>query len=69
MYAVAVDQTRMRVRQVTMVDLVGVFRQLDPFEFFLAGGVEDAQLDLGGVRRKDGEVHAQAVPGGAEGVG
>ncbi|MNW13164.1 hypothetical protein D3C71_2110330 [compost metagenome] len=52
-----------------MVDLVSVFGQFDALEFLFAGGVEQAQLDLGGVGREQGEVDAQAIPVGAEGKG
>ena len=67
--AVAIHQARVRIGQVAMVDLVRVFGQLDAFELMLAGGVEQAQLDLGGIGRKQGEVDAQPIPGGAEGKG
>ena len=34
-----------------------------------SGGVEQAQLDLGGVLGEEGEIDPGAVPGGAEGIG
>ncbi|ESW38747.1 hypothetical protein O164_16040 [Pseudomonas taiwanensis SJ9] len=69
MHAVAVDQPWVSVRQVAVVDLVGVFGELDAFDFVLAGGVEQAQLDLGGIGREQGKVDPKAIPGGAEGEG
>ncbi|MNJ68456.1 hypothetical protein D3C77_647080 [compost metagenome] len=69
MHTVAVDQPGVSVGQVAVVDLVGVFRQLDAFDFLLAGGIEQAQFDLGGVGREQREVDPQAVPGGAQGEG
>ncbi|MNG40828.1 hypothetical protein D3C84_1296180 [compost metagenome] len=47
--AVAIDQARVGIRQIAVVNLVGVLRQLDAFEFDFAGIIEDAQFDLGGV--------------------
>ncbi len=66
-HAIAVDLAGMSVGQVTVIDLIGVFGQFDAFEFLLASGVEQAQLDLGGVGGKQREVHAQAVPGCTQG--
>ena len=68
-YTVAVNQAGMRVGQVAVVDLIGVFGQLDALDFLFAAGVEQAQLDLGGVGREQGEIHPKAIPGGAEGEG
>ncbi|MNM24079.1 hypothetical protein D3C81_345030 [compost metagenome] len=68
-YPIAIDQARVRVRQVAMVDLVGVFGQFDALDLVFAAGVEQAQFDLGGVGREQGEVDAQAIPVGAEGKG
>ncbi|MOA29840.1 hypothetical protein D3C78_1508800 [compost metagenome] len=69
MHTVAVDQPGVSVGQVAVVDLVGVFRQLDAFDFLLAGGVEQAQFDLGGVGREQREVDPQAIPGCPQGEG
>ncbi|MNN57835.1 hypothetical protein D3C81_1728440 [compost metagenome] len=69
MHTVAVDQPGVRVGQVAVVDLVGVFGQLDALDFLFATGVEQAQLDLGGVGREQGEVDPKPVPGSAEGEG
>ncbi|MNJ13203.1 hypothetical protein D3C77_74080 [compost metagenome] len=63
MDAVAVDLSGMSVGEVTVKNFVGVFGQFDAFQFHLAAGVEQAQFDLGGVGREQGEVDPQAVPG------
>ena len=65
-HAVAVDQPRMGVGQVAVVDLVGVFRQFDAFEFHFAGVVENAQFDPGGVGGEQREIDPQAIPGRTE---
>ncbi|MNS67555.1 hypothetical protein D3C72_1008100 [compost metagenome] len=64
--AIAVDQPRMGVGQVAVVDLVGVLGQFDAFEFHLAGVVEQAQFNLGGVGGKQSEVDSQSIPGGTQ---
>jgi len=48
-------------------DLVGIFGQFDALDLPLALGIEQAQLDLAGVRREQGEIGALAIPGGAQG--
>ncbi|VVO70325.1 hypothetical protein PS732_01289 [Pseudomonas fluorescens] len=64
--AVAVDHPRVRVGQVAVIDLVGVFREFDAFELDFACIIEDAQFNLGGVGGEQGKVHPQAIPGRAE---
>ena len=49
-----------------MPDFVGVLRQHDPPEFAPSARVEQAQLDLFRVGGEEREVHAGAVPRGAE---
>ncbi len=49
-----------------MPDLVGIFRQFVPLEFGFALEVENAKLDLGRIGRKQREVDAQSVLGGAQ---
>ena len=49
-----------------MPDFVGIFGQIEALDFVLAGLVEDAELDLGGVRREQREIDAEAVPCRAE---
>ncbi|MNP19332.1 hypothetical protein D3C76_1118540 [compost metagenome] len=65
-HAVAVDQPRMGIGEVAVVDLVGVLRQFDAFELHFAGVIENAQFDAGGVGREQGEVDPQAIPGRTE---
>ena len=69
MDAIAVDGSRPRIRQVAVPDLVGVFGQGYPLDLTIAPGVEQAELDLGRVRGKQGEVDAEPVPCRAERVG
>ena len=69
MDAVTVNRARSRIRQIAVPDLVGVLRQHDPLDFALAGGVEEAELDICRMRRKQGEIDAQTIPRGAERVG
>src|SRR4029453_9646052 len=66
---VTIELPGTEARQVDVPDLVGVLRQAN------AGGsppavrsVKQAQFDLGGVLRKEREIHAAAIPGGAERV-
>ncbi|MNL50604.1 hypothetical protein D3C87_1736330 [compost metagenome] len=66
MGAIAVDQPGLRIRQVTVPDLVGAFGQVEAPQFLAAARVKDAQLDAGGVGREYGEIHAQAIAGGAK---
>src|SRR2546426_5167304 len=52
-----------------MPDLVGVFGELDAFQFSLSACIEDANLYLGSVCRKQGKVCALLIPICAAGVG
>ena len=63
--AVAVDGAGPDLGQVAVPDLVGVFGQLDALDLLVAGAVEQADLDLGGVGREEREIGALAVPGRA----
>ncbi len=63
---VAVDQPRVSVGQIAVVDLVGVFRKLDTLQLHFTGRIEQAEFDFGGVGREQGEVDAQTVPAGTE---
>ena len=60
--AIAVDGAGPRGRDVAVPDFVGVFGQVDALDFLLAGIIEEAELDLGGVRREQREIDAEAVP-------
>ncbi|MNR40689.1 hypothetical protein D3C85_1590050 [compost metagenome] len=66
MHPIAIDQPGMDVGQVAVKDFVGVFGQLDALELNLAGIVEQAQFDLGGVGREDRKVDPQTIPGGTQ---
>ena len=55
-HAVAVDLAGTHARHVAVPDLVAVFGQLDALGLGLAAVIEQAELDLGGVRREEGEV-------------
>jgi hypothetical protein len=68
-HAIAIDRARSRIGQVAVPDLVGVLGQRDPLDLRLAVGVEQAELDLGGMGREQGEVDAKSVPRRAEGIG
>ena len=62
-HAIAIDLTGVGVGQVAVPDLVGVLGQFDALDLGFTAGIEQAQLHFGGVCGKDGEIHAQAVPG------
>ena len=64
-HAIAVVLARPQVGKIAVPDLVRHLRQRDPIGL-LAVVVEQAQLDLLGMRREEGEVHAGAIPAGAE---
>ena len=63
MRAKAIQQSRARVGKIAVPHFVGAFGQRQTGHFPPAGWIEHAKLDLRGVGRKHGEVHAQAVPG------
>ncbi len=65
-HAVGVDGAGAGVGEVTVPDLVGVFRQIEALDLLAALVVEDAELDPRRVGGEEGEVDAQAVPGGTE---
>ena len=60
--AIAIQGARPHLGQVAVEDLVGVFGQLDPRDLLVAGAVEEADLDLGGVGGEEREIGALAVP-------
>ena len=64
--AIAVKQVRASIGQIGVPDFVGIFGQHDARFLTAAGAIEQAQLDLFGMRRKDREIDALAVPGRAE---
>ena len=55
-----------QVGEVAVPDLVGELRQWDAVGLPPPLGVEEAELDPGGVGREDRDVHADSVPGCAE---
>lgn len=61
MDTVSVNSGRSNVRQITVPDLIGVLGKCDSLEFTFASLVEQAQLDFGGVSRKESEVCTLAV--------
>jgi hypothetical protein len=63
---IAVKLARTDIGQIDMPDLVGVFGQDDAVGFALAVGVEQAQLDLFGMGRKQREIDPEAIPGGPQ---
>src|SRR5690606_26948935 len=60
---------RAHIVEIAVPDLVGVFRQGDALQLPAAGPVEEAQLDLLGMRREEGEIHSRSVPGRPERIG
>jgi hypothetical protein len=64
--AIAVEPARAQVGQIAVPDLVGELGQDDARGLAPVIVVEQAELDLLGIRRKQGEVGAGAVPGRAQ---
>src|SRR5450631_1083623 len=60
-----VDGTRIDLGNVTVPDLIRVLRQHDAFNFLGAHRVEQANLNLGGIGRKQREVAAFSIPYGS----
>ena len=60
--AEAVELSGLHVREIAVEHLIGIFGKLDPVRLLGAGRVEEAQLDLGGVGREQGEIGAPTVP-------
>ena len=52
-----------------MPDLIGILRQWQPFNFALAGRIEQAQFDFFGMGGKQREIDALAVPSCAKRIG
>ncbi len=67
--AKAVELAGPEASDVAVIDLVGVFGQLDPHRLADAVAVEEADLDGLGILREDCEIDAIAVEGGSLGVG
>jgi hypothetical protein len=60
--AVSINSGRSNFWQITVPNLVSVFRERDSLEFTFASLVEQAQFDFGRVGREEGEVCTFAVP-------
>src|SRR6185312_597024 len=70
MNAVAVELVRSDIGQKPVPDHVGLLRQRNPTALDLrVRRVEEAKLNLGGVRREQREIDADSCPGSSEGVG
>ena len=68
--AIAVELAGLHVGQIGVPDLVGVLRKgMRWLSCLRVGGVEQAQLDLGGVFGEQGEVDAGPIPGRAQWIG
>jgi hypothetical protein len=64
MDAVAVELVRPDIGQKPVPDHVGLLRQRNPTTLDLrVSGVEEAKLDLGGVRREQREIDTDSGPG------
>src|SRR4029077_11032833 len=59
-------QSGARIGQIAVPDLVGAFRHLEALDLAPSRRIEQAELEPGGVGGKDGEIGAEAVPGGAQ---
>src|SRR5260221_12317520 len=60
--AIAVKLARRNVVEIAVPDVLAALRQFDAFELAAALAVEQAQLDLFGVGRKQRKVGAPAIP-------
>src|SRR5277367_4246803 len=65
-HTIAVDRAGPNSRQVAVPNLISVFGQTDARGLALAVLVEQADLHLGRMRRKQGEIDAVPVPGRTE---
>jgi len=67
--AIAVDQPGLGVGEVAVPDLVCAFGQRNAIGLTPPGRVEQAQIDLLGMRGEHCEISSQAVPSGAQRIG
>ena len=67
--AVAVQPARSDLRQIAVPNLVGLFLDLDALQFAPSALIEQAQLHLVGMLRKQGEVDTLPIPGRTSRVG
>ncbi len=68
-HAVTINRVRADIGEIAVPNLIGIFGEFDAIELLSSGLIKDADLDFGGVRGKDREVGALAVPGSAARVG
>src|SRR5580704_2465823 len=68
MDAVPINSGGSHVRQITVPNLVRVFRECDSLKFTFASLIEQAQLDFGRVSREEGEVCPLSIPSCAAGM-
>src|SRR5262249_37389515 len=67
---ITVKLPRLRIGQVAMPDLVGLFRQRNALRLLgIFNGAKETQLNLGGMFREQGEVDARPVKGCTERIG
>jgi hypothetical protein len=64
--AIRVDHAGTPGGQITVPDFVGIFRQLDAFDFPLAIFVKETELHLGRMCGEQCEIDAEAIPGRAQ---
>ena len=69
MHSVAIQEARACVWQVSVPDLVRIFRKRDPLDFPASRVVKEAKLDLLGVCRKQGEIDSLAIMGRPQWIG
>src|SRR3569623_1985842 len=67
--AIAVQRPRPRLGQIAVPDLIGLPAHVYSLDETAALAVEDAELDLLRMLGKQREIHALAVPAGAERIG
>src|SRR3954449_4072964 len=64
MYTIPVNCSGSDVGKIPVPDLVRIFRQFDSLYFSLLG-IKEANFNLRGMRREQGEIGPTAVPGSA----
>src|SRR5262245_5741054 len=67
-HAVPVKLARANVVEIAVPDVLAALRQGDALALTPALAVEQAELDLAGIGRKQRKIRPPAIPGGAEGV-
>src|SRR5947199_7206433 len=67
--AITVQESRPRLRQIAVPDPVRALGEREAFQLAATARIEDGQLDRGGMRRMQREVHTLAIPRRAERIG